>query len=131
MNRLMGIEKDREISRVDCATEEEVEEFEEGITTGPELCPMRPYLDSFRHTSWNDELCEKFIEHFEGDLEEGTELTSDNKETIEKMFHDRLKRLVRTWNESRIFSPEELQERQLKSNQLARRNTRRVDVSGL
>jgi hypothetical protein len=127
MNRLMGIEKDKGISGLYCATEEEVEEFEEGTTTGPELCPMRPYLNSPRHTSWNDTLCEKFVEHFEE--EEGTELTPDDKATIENMFLNRLNRLVRTWKESQIFSSEELQERELKSNQRARRNTRRVDVS--
>lgn len=129
MNRLMEIKTDKAISGVDCATEEEVNEFEEGFTTGPELHPMRPYLDSSRHNAWNDELCEKFIEQFEEEV--GTELTLDNKATIEKMFHDRLSRLVRTWKESKIFSSEELKERELKSNQLARRNTRRLDVSSI
>jgi len=125
----MGIEKDKDISRVDCATEEEVEEFEEGTTTAPDLCPMRPYLDSTRHTSWNDALCDMFVQHFEE--EEGIELTPDNKTTIENMFLDRLSRLVRSWREWHKFSAEELHERELKSNQKSRRNTRRVDVSRL
>ena len=126
MNSLMGIENDKGISGVDCATEEEVDEYEEGITEDPGLSPMRPYLDSPRHNSWNDILCEKFIEHLE---EKGDEMTPDNRLTVEKMFFDRLKRLGRTWRESNTFSPEELQERGLRSNQMARRNTRRVDVS--
>ena len=77
MNRLMGIKKDKEISGVDCAMEEEVDEFEEGTTTAPKICPMHPYLNSTQHTSWNDALCEMFVEHFE--KEEGVELTPDNK----------------------------------------------------
>jgi hypothetical protein len=129
MNRLMGIGKDKGISEVNCATEEEVDDFEEGITTGPDLCPMRPYLNSTRHTSWNDALCDMFVEHFEE--EESTELTPDNKVTVEIMFLDRLSRLVRSWRESHKFSSEELKAREMKSNQLARRNTRRVDVSPL
>jgi len=129
MNRLMGIEKDKEISGVDCATEEEVDEFEEGTTTAPELCPMHPYLNSARHTSWNDALCEMFVEHFE--KEEGVELTPDNKGTIEIMFLDRLSRLVRPWKESHEFTSEELYARELKSNALSRKNTRRIDVSRL
>jgi hypothetical protein len=127
MNRLMKIENDKDISRVDCATEEEVDGYEEGSTAAPELCPMRPYLNSSRRTNWNDLLCELFVEHFEKD--EGFELTQASKEAIEKLFLERLSRLGRTWRESHIFSSEELKERRLRSNQLARRNTRRVDVS--
>ena len=117
MNCLLEIEKDTGITGVDCAVEEEVGEFEDGITTGPELSPMHPYLDSMRHNSWNDELCDKFLEHFEE--EEGTELMPHDKATIEKMFHDRLRRLAQTWKESHTFSPEELQERKKLSNQRA------------
>jgi len=127
MNRLIGIAKDKEISGVDCAMEEEVEGFEEGTTKGPELEPMRPFLNSPQHTSWNDVLCEMFVEHFEE--EQDSELTQEDKETIEDMFHNRLKQLARKWMESHRFSPEELREREIKSNQRARRNTRRVDVS--
>jgi hypothetical protein len=129
MNRLMGIEKDKEISRIDCATDEEVDEFEEGTAPGPELSPMRPYLDSTRHTSWNDALCEKFVEDFEE--EQNIKLTSDDKTTIEIMFLDRLNRLVRPWKESQIFDSDELKAREQRSNKLSRRNTRRVDVSRL
>jgi hypothetical protein len=129
MNRLMDIKNNKEVSRVCCASEEEVNDFEEGTATGPELCPMRPYLNSNRHTTWNDVLCEMFVESFEE--EASTELTPDAKATIEKMFLDRLSRLVRPWNESQKFSSEQLNEKRSKSNRLARRNTRRVDVSRL
>ena len=70
-----------------------------------------------------------FVESFEGEVD--IELTPDDKATIEKMFLDRLNRLVRPWNESQKFSSEQLNEKKLKSNRLARRNTRRVDVSRL
>src|SRR5271169_2698864 len=129
MNRLIGIKKDKEISGIDCATEEEVDEFEEGTTTPPVLCPMRPYLNSTRHTSWNDTLCEMFVEHFEE--EEDIELTPDDKATIEVMFVNRLSRLVRPWNKSHKFSSEELYARELRLNQVSRRNTWRLDVSPL
>lgn len=126
----MFITKDKDISGVCCATEEEVDGFEEGTTAGPaELSPMRPYLNSIQHTRWNDALCEMFLEHFEEEQE--IEMTPDTKTTVEKMFLDRLNRLVRPWKESHKFSSEELHARELKSNQLARRNTRRVDVSRL
>ena len=127
MNRLMGIVNDKEISRVDCATDEEVNNFEEGITTAPDLSPMHPYLNSTRHTSWNDALCEMFVEDFKDEQE--IELTPDIKETIETMFLDCLSRLVQPWKELQIFSSEELHGRKLESNQQSRRNTRRVDVS--
>lgn len=127
MNRLLGIENDKEISKVHCATDDEVEEYEEGIIAAPELDPMRPYLNSSRSNSWNNVLCDEFVDYFEKDG--GYELTQDNKDVIEEMFHARLVRLGRMWRETHKFSPEELQERELKSNQRARRNTRRVDVS--
>lgn len=127
MNRLMGIKNDKDISQVDCPTDEEVNRFEEGLATAPDLSPMRPYLNATRHTSWNDTLCEMFVEDFKNEQE--IELTADIKETIETMFLDRLRRLVRPWRESHMFSPERLQERRLESNQQSRRNTRRVDVS--
>ena len=50
MNWLMNITADAEIHKVDCATEEEADEFEDGQAVGPNLNPMRPYLDTGRHT---------------------------------------------------------------------------------
>ena len=77
----MGIANDKEISRIDCATDEEVNDFEEGIMTAPKLFPMCPYLNSSKHTSWNDVLCKMFIKDFKDEQE--IELTPDIKETIE------------------------------------------------
>lgn len=129
MNRLIGIKKDKEITRIYCATEEEVDKFEEGTTTAPELCPMHPYLNSSQHTSWNDALCKMFIEHFK--KEEDIERTPDDKVKIKIMFLSCLNRISWPWRDSHRFSPEELYTKELKSNQLARRNSLRVDISQL
>jgi hypothetical protein len=127
MNCLMHISKDKDISRIVCATEEEVEEFSEGTAAGPEIDPMRPYLNSARQTSWNDALCEMFVQYFEE--EQDIKLTPDEKDTVEIMLLDHLGRLVRPWRESQKFTAEELYEREQYSNDRARKNTRRVDVS--
>src|SRR5271168_4872294 len=86
-------------------------------------------LDSTQQTSWNDALCEKFVEDFEE--EQNIKLTSDDKTTIEIMFLDRLNHLVRPWKEWQNFDSDELKAREQRSNKLSRRNTRRVDVSRL
>ena len=82
MNCLMGIKNNKEISEVCCTSEDEVQDFEESTMTGPDLCPMCPYLNSSQHTTWNDALCEMFVENFEGEM--GTELLPDTKTTIKK-----------------------------------------------
>ena len=127
MNRLMNITADAEILKVHCATEEEVDSFEDDQTVGPELNQMRPYLATGRHTRWNDELCELFVEHFQEE-EEGM-FTSHDKEMVEDMFLDRLRRLSRTWREFQTLTPNAQEEKRQRTKKLARRNTRRVDVS--
>ncbi|KAF8810359.1 hypothetical protein BYT27DRAFT_7209607 [Phlegmacium glaucopus] len=85
MNQLMGISADAEIHKVDCITEEEADDFEEGQAVGPELNPMRPYLDTSKHTRWNNELAELFVEHLQEE-EEGVTFTQKDKEMVEEMF---------------------------------------------
>ena len=126
MNRLMNITADAEIHKVDCATEEEVDEFEEGLIGGPKLNPMRPYLETGRCTKWNYELCELFVEHFQDEQE--VEFPNSHREIIADMFLARLGRLSRTWRD-RDLAPEMQKEKVRKMRELARRNTRRVDVS--
>jgi hypothetical protein len=127
MNRLMNITADAEIHKVNCATEEEADDFEDGQTAGPELDPMRPYLDTGRHTRWNDELSELFVEHFQE--EQGVMLTNKDKGTVADMFLDRLSRLSRRWREYQTLTPEAQEYKGQRRKELARRNTRRVDVS--
>jgi hypothetical protein len=127
MNRLMNISKDAEIHKVDCATEEEADDFEDGQTVGPELDPMRPYLDTGRHTRWNDELSELFVEHFQE--EQAVMFTNKDKGMVADMFLDRLSRLSRRWREYQTLTPEAQEDKEQRRKELARRNTRRVDVS--
>lgn len=130
MNRLMQMKSDKDVIAIESATEEEIEEFEEGTTTGPDLDPMCPFLASSKRNSWNDTLCEMFIEHFTQEMAQlDIELTDEGKDTVEAMFLDRLARLSRQWREARKFTGHELFERKRDSNVRARRNTRRVDVS--
>ena len=127
MNRLMNISADAEIHKVDCATEEEVDDFEDGQAEGPELSPMRPYLNTGRHTRWNNELSELFVEHLQE--EEEVVFTQKDREIAEQMFLARLGRLSRTWREYWNLTPERLEEKRQRTMELARRNTRRLDVS--
>jgi hypothetical protein len=50
MNRLINITADAQIHKIDCATEDDVDEFEDNPTVGPDLNPMRPYLDNVTGT---------------------------------------------------------------------------------
>jgi hypothetical protein len=127
MNRLMNISADAEIHKVYCATEEEADDFEDGQTVGPDLNPMRPYLNTSRRTSWNDELSELFVEHFQ--KEEDAIFTQRDRQMVEEMFLARLGRLSRTWREYRTLNQEGREEKRQRTNGLARRNTRRLDVS--
>ena len=127
MNRLMNITADAEIHKVNCATEEEADDFEEGYTEGPELNSMRPYLETGRNTKWNYELCELFVEHFQEEQE--VILSKSDIDIVEDMFLARLSRLSRTWREYQAHTPEAQEEKGQRTKELARRNTRRVDVS--
>ncbi|KIM35107.1 hypothetical protein M413DRAFT_32733 [Hebeloma cylindrosporum] len=126
MNRLMGIKYDKDVAGIDSATVEEIKEFEEGTLTVPAFMPMRPFLESSKRNSWNDTLCKMFIEHFE--QEEGVDLSPEETETVEKMFLDRLSHLSRAWREAHIFNDSERLDRLNRSNKMARRNTRRLDL---
>jgi hypothetical protein len=127
MNQLMNINADAEIHKVNCATEEDADDFEDGETVGPELNPMCPYLDSSRYTRWNNELCELFVEHFQE--EEEAVFTKRDREMIEEMFLARLGRLSRMWREYWALTPGGREKKGQRTRGLARRNTRRVDVS--
>ena len=123
----MNITVDAEIYKVECATEEEVDDFGDGQIAGPELDPMRPYLDTGRHTSWNDELTELFVDHFEQEQE--VKFTKHDRKMVEEMFLARLSRLSRRWREYQTLNPEMLKEKDRRKREFGRRNTRRVDVS--
>ena len=117
MNRLMNITADAEIHKVDCATEEEVDDFGDGQTVGPELNPMRPYLETSRHTMWNDELSELFIEHLQE--EEEVIFMQKDREMVEEMFLARLGQLSRRWWEHWTLTPEGQEEKMQRARGLA------------
>ena len=114
MNRLIKIKHDRDAFQIDSVTQEEIDEFEQGITMGPKLDPMLPFLESRKQNIWNDTLCDLFTEHFkeEGDVE----LTPEQKETAERMFLDRLSCLSRKWREARKFTDSQVADREKMSN---------------
>ena len=116
-NGLIGIKKDKEISGIDCAMEEEVNKFQEGTMVAPEKFPMCSYLNSAQHNSWNDVLCKMFIEHFKE--EQGIELGLDDKTTVENMFFNHLSCLVQPWNDLHKIFSEEVYTREWHSNQLS------------
>jgi len=127
MNRLMNIKQDKDVSDIETATREEIEGFEEGTEDPPTLDPMRPFIQTSSRNSWNESLCELFIEQFQA--EQGMNLTTEESEEIEDMFHARLGRLTRKWQEDKKYSKRQVWEREKISKQLARRNRRRLDVS--
>jgi hypothetical protein len=127
MNRLMDIKQDKDVFDIETATREEIEGFEEGTKDPPTLDPMRPFIQTSSRNSWNESLCELFIEQFQA--EQGMNLTTEESEEIEDMFHARLGRLTRKWQEDKKYSKRQVLEREKISKQLARRNRRRLDVS--
>jgi len=94
---------------------------------GPQLNPMRPYLETGRHTTWNDELSEMFVDHFQE--EEEVSFTEKDRDNVGEMFLARIARLSRTWQDCQNLSQEAREEKRQRANELGRRNTRRVDVS--
>jgi len=127
MNLLMNITADAQIHKVDCATEEEVDNFEDDPTVGPELDPMRPYLNSSKHTRWNYELSELFVDHFQE--EQDLVFTKEYRVMVADMFLDRLSRLSRMWREHHTLTQLMQENKAQRTKKIARRNTRRVDVS--
>ena len=125
MNRLMDINQDKDVFDIETAMREEMEGFEEGTEHPPMLDPMHPFIHSCN--SWNESLCELFIELFQA--EQGMSLTTEESEEIEEMFHARLGHLTWKWQEDKKYSKGQVLEREKISIQLARRNSRRVDVS--
>jgi hypothetical protein len=99
-----------------------------GLGLGPSLLRAKDRTGPDLQTlSWNESLCELFIEQFQA--EQGMSLTTEESDEIEDMFHARLGRLTRKWQEGNKYSKGQVLEREKISKQLARRNSRRLDVS--
>ena len=78
---------------------------------------MHPYLDTGRHTMWNNELSELFVEHFQ-DEEEAVFMEKD-KEMVAEMFLARLFRLSRKWKEHHALTPEVQEKKGQRTKELA------------
>ena len=127
MNRLMDINQDKDVFDIETATREEMEGFKEGTEHPLMLDPMRPFIQTSSCNSWNESLCELFIEQFQ--VEQGMSLTTEESEEIEEMFHACLGRLTQKWQEDKKYSKGQVLEREKILIQLARRNSQRVNVS--
>ena len=93
MNKAMGINRDKEITQVQCPTADEVEEYEEEeeeAEAKPSLNPMRPCLHIPR-SSWNAKLWDLLVCHIQSDYE--TDHCS--LEEMEEAFYSHLARLSR------------------------------------
>ncbi|KAF8814441.1 hypothetical protein BYT27DRAFT_7206096 [Phlegmacium glaucopus] len=104
MNWLMNITADAEIHKVDCITEEDADNFEDNQTVGPELDPMCLYLNTSKHTRWNDKLSELFVERFQE--EKGVVFTKKDRDMVRDMFLACLGWLSCTWQEYWTLSQE-------------------------
>ncbi|KAF8180609.1 hypothetical protein BJ912DRAFT_1062388 [Pholiota molesta] len=123
MNELLGINKDDHIINKESATEEEVYRHRDGGLNDPALCPMRPYFLKGGFSTWNDRLCEKFVDYYEEKL--GISFTDTQKMDAELHFMERLNRLGRLWRKSKTKSEEERIAAESKVLKRSRANTRR------
>jgi hypothetical protein len=95
MNGLMGIEKDADLETFMGATREQVKRHEAGTIQDPVLQPMRPYLLKCAAVTWNDSLCNQFVDHYQAEL--NVIFTEDQRDEVMMMFDERLERMSRTW----------------------------------
>ncbi len=126
MNRLLGISKDKDVANIKVATEEEVQEYDDGVLE-LELEPMRPYFGSPRPTAWNSGLFDLFIEHFSD--KNNMRLNVNQQADIEDMFESRIQTLRRKWKQVQNSTVEELKARKIRDEKMSRANSRRDRVS--
>ena len=113
----MDIKQDKDVFDIETMTREEIEGFKEGTKDPPMLDPMHPFIQTSSHNSWNESLCELFIEQFQ--VEQGMNLMTEESEEIEDMFHACLGRLTQKWQEDKKYSKRQVLEREKISKQLA------------
>ena len=131
MNGLMGIEKDADLETFMGATNEQVKRHERGMIQDPVLQPMRPYLLKHAAVTWNDSLCNQFVDCYQAEL--NVIFTEDQRDEVAMMFDERLERMSRTWQryQKEGADSEATAEIRLKMEQRAKRtrqNTRRNGV---
>lgn len=129
MNDLLGIKKDHDIIAKESATEEEVYRHGDGGLNDPALSPMRPYLLKGGFSTWNDRLCEQFVDYYEEQL--GISFTDTQKMDAEVHFMERMNRLGRLWRKAKAKTEAERLAAESKILKRSRANTRRSTVSVL
>jgi hypothetical protein len=127
----MGIEKDADLETFVGATREQVKRHEAGTIQDPVLRPMRPYLMKHASVTWNDSLCNQFVDHYQAELD--VIFTEDQRDEVMIMFDERLERMSRTWQtfQKERGEDEAPGENRLKIGQRAKRtrqNSRRNGV---
>jgi hypothetical protein len=128
----MGIEKDADLETFVGATREQVKRHEAGKIQDPVLRPMRPYLLKHAAVTWNESLCNQFVDHYQAEL--NVIFTEDQRDEVMMMFDERLERMSRTWQsyEKERGEDEAPGAYRLKMEQKAKRtrqNSRRNGVS--
>jgi hypothetical protein len=127
MNELLGIKKDDDIYHYESATAEEVNSYDAGTGDAPELQPMRLYLETKQCVTWNDELCELFLDHYEQEIDQ--QLTPNQRLEVEEFFENRLHQLGRKWREFHVNGENTVMAKKEARKSSDRANTRRVGVS--
>ncbi|KJA14543.1 hypothetical protein HYPSUDRAFT_59320 [Hypholoma sublateritium FD-334 SS-4] len=126
MQELMGIEKDQDAINRYYATTTEVDKFAHGGGNDPGLDPMRPYFEEGGYNSWNDRLCEKFVDYYEEQLD--VKFSSEDRAAVEDHFMSRLYRLGRKWRKARTKTELERIEEEKRLLKASRATTRRLTL---
>ncbi|KJA14385.1 hypothetical protein HYPSUDRAFT_59396 [Hypholoma sublateritium FD-334 SS-4] len=126
MQELMGVEKDQDIINRYYATTAEVDNYAHGGGNDPGLDPMRPYFEVGGYNSWNDRLCEKFVDYYEERVE--AKLSAEDRAAVENHFLGRLYRLGRKWRKARTKTELERIEEEKRSLKASRATTRRLTL---
>ena len=128
----MRIEKDADLETFVGATNKQVKCHEAGTIRDPVLRPMRPYLLKHVAVTWNESLCNQFVDHYQAEL--NVIFTEDQRDEVMMMFDERLERMSRTWQRYQKERGEDMapEANRLKMEERARRtrqNSRRNGVS--
>jgi hypothetical protein len=138
MNKLLGIEHDRDIIGVGSPPQDDFDWYEDDNGgPGPTIHPMRPHWDNLK-SDWNWKLCELFVTYLE-DSPDGPKVTLTNDDMLEtqQIFYERLSRLKREivaavpkQGERAYQTRERLEQKKKVDLGRQRPNTRRKQVGG-
>lgn len=144
MNEFIGIKQTKEIRLIDDFFNEESQLmkqiFQYEMSGGddryaPDLSPMRFNFENMRG-AWNKKVYELFYDYAISMKFGGGNMTPDDDEALEDMFYRRIERMQEVIALHRVRPGEDedsaqarAQAREMDVMRMARRNTRRIDVS--